>query len=62
MLEVLRADEAGMGPQPGLADLERLVGQVREAGLPVEVRASKASNARCRPAWTWQPTGSSRKR
>ena len=37
MLEVLRTDEAGVGPQPGLDELERLVGQVREAGLPVEV-------------------------
>jgi signal transduction histidine kinase len=37
MLEVLRDDSAGMGPQPGLSDLERLVGQVREAGLPVEI-------------------------
>jgi signal transduction histidine kinase len=37
MLEVLRDDEAGVGPQPGLCDLERLVGQVREAGLPVEI-------------------------
>ena len=37
MLEVLRAEEAGVGPQPGLADLDRLVGQVREAGLPVEI-------------------------
>ena len=38
MLEVLRADEAGVGPQPGLGELDRLVGQVREAGLPVEIR------------------------
>jgi len=38
MLEVLRADEAGVGPQPGLADLDRLVAQVRETGLPVEAR------------------------
>jgi signal transduction histidine kinase len=37
MLEVLRADEAGVGPQPGLAELERLSRQVREAGLPVEL-------------------------
>jgi signal transduction histidine kinase len=37
MLEVLRTDEAGVGPQPGLAELERLVGQVREAGLPVDL-------------------------
>ena len=37
MLEVLRADEAGVGPQPGLADLDRLVAQVRETGLPVEL-------------------------
>jgi signal transduction histidine kinase len=37
MLEVLRTDEAGVGPQPGLAELERLAAQVREAGLPVEL-------------------------
>jgi signal transduction histidine kinase len=37
MLEVLRTDEAGVGPQPGLGELERLVGQVRETGLPVEL-------------------------
>jgi signal transduction histidine kinase len=37
MLDVLRTDEAGVGPQPGLADLDRLVEQVREAGLPVQL-------------------------
>lgn len=37
MLEVLRTDEAGVGPQPGLDELQRLVGQVRETGLPVEL-------------------------
>jgi signal transduction histidine kinase len=37
MLEVLRTDEAGVGPQPGLDELDRLVGQVRDAGLPVEL-------------------------
>ncbi len=37
MLEVLRTDEAGVGPQPGLGELNRLVDQVREAGLPVEL-------------------------
>ncbi len=31
-------DEIGLAPQPGLADLDRLVKHVREAGLPVEVR------------------------
>ena len=30
-------EEIGLAPQPGLADLERLVRQVRDAGLPVEV-------------------------
>jgi signal transduction histidine kinase len=38
MLEVLRAEEAGVGPQPSLSDLDRLVGQVRDASLPVELR------------------------
>ena len=40
LLGVLREDEDGalLAPQPGLADLERLVANVREAGLPVEVR------------------------
>lgn len=37
MLEVLRADDPGMGPQPGLGEIERLVQQVRDAGLPVEL-------------------------
>jgi signal transduction histidine kinase len=31
-------DELGLAPQPGLADVERLVAQVREAGLGVELR------------------------
>ncbi|HEY3205727.1 MAG TPA: sensor histidine kinase [Gaiellaceae bacterium] len=39
MLAVLRADGKPneFGPQPGLADLEQLVMQVRDAGLPVEI-------------------------
>jgi signal transduction histidine kinase len=42
MLEVLRTDEAGVGPQPGLGELERLAAQVREAGLPVELSVEGA--------------------
>ena len=42
MVGVLRAeerdDDAPLGPQPGLADLARLVAQSREAGLSVELR------------------------
>lgn len=40
LLGVLRDDEDGvlLSPQPGLADLGQLVANVREAGLPVEVR------------------------
>jgi signal transduction histidine kinase len=40
LVGVLREDHAELGlePQPGLADVERLVGQVRGAGLRVELR------------------------
>ena len=40
LLGVLRSNEDGLAlsPQPGLADLEQLVANVREAGLPVDVR------------------------
>jgi signal transduction histidine kinase len=40
LLGVLRSDDGrpALKPQPGLADLERLVSGVREAGLPVTVR------------------------
>jgi len=40
LVGILRAEdeEIGLAPQPGLADLDRLVRQVRDAGLPVEVR------------------------
>jgi len=39
LVGILRAEdeEIGLAPQPGLADLDRLVLQVRDAGLPVEV-------------------------
>jgi signal transduction histidine kinase len=41
LLGVLRPDSEGdgMGPQPGLADLPRLVDRVREAGLDVSYEA-----------------------
>jgi signal transduction histidine kinase len=48
MLEVLRTDDQGMGPQPGLGEIERLIGQVREAGLPVEFALE--GTACCLPA------------
>jgi len=42
MVGVLRAedvdDDAPLGPQPGLADLSRLVAQSRDAGMTVELR------------------------
>jgi signal transduction histidine kinase len=39
MVGMLRSDAPGpLAPQPGLDDLTTLVGQVREAGLPVELR------------------------
>jgi signal transduction histidine kinase len=48
MLEVLRADEPGMGPQPSLAELDKLVSQVRAVGLPVELETE--GDACCLPA------------
>jgi signal transduction histidine kinase len=48
MLEVLRADDPGMGPQPGLAELDRLISQVRDVGLPVELKVE--GDACCLPA------------
>lgn len=44
LLGVLRAADGGasLSPQPGLADLDRLVANVRDAGLPVSVRVEGA--------------------
>ena len=47
MLEVLRADDPGTGPQPGLGEIDRLVANVRDAGLPVEL--SIEGSACCLP-------------
>jgi signal transduction histidine kinase len=38
MLEVLRADEPDLEPEPSLAQVESLVARVRAAGLPVDLR------------------------
>jgi signal transduction histidine kinase len=45
LLDILRpeADPDGLGPQPGLADLPRLVDQVRGAGLDVSLAADGVS-------------------
>jgi signal transduction histidine kinase len=48
MLEVLRADDPGMGPQPGLDELDRLIEHVRGVGLPVELKI--VGTACCLPA------------
>lgn len=48
MLEVLRADDTGMGPQPGLGEIDRLIANVRDAGLPVEFAIE--GSACCLPA------------
>lgn len=48
MLEVLRTDDSGMGPQPGLGEIDRLIENVREAGMPVVLTIEGA--ACCLPA------------
>jgi signal transduction histidine kinase len=50
LLGVLRRSEDGLAlsPQPGLAELEKLVANVREAGLPVDLRVE--GSARSLPA------------
>lgn len=42
LLGVLREDSTGLAPQPGLADLEPLLEQVRAAGLPATLEVSGA--------------------
>lgn len=43
MIGMLRSDDGDpLAPQPGLADLPRLVNQVHEAGLPVDLRIEGA--------------------
>ncbi len=49
LLGVLREDEAVYAPQPTLGDLERLVGEVRAAGVPVEL-AREGDDAEPLPA------------
>jgi signal transduction histidine kinase len=48
MLEVLRTDDPGLGPQPGLGEIDRLIQNVRDAGLPVDY--SVEGEACCLPA------------
>jgi signal transduction histidine kinase len=36
-------EEIGLAPQPGVIDIERLAAQMRDAGLPVEVRVEGAA-------------------
>jgi signal transduction histidine kinase len=45
LLAILRTadDQLAIGPQPGLGSLESLIDQVREAGLPVELRFRRRS-------------------
>ena len=64
LLGVLPTSEDGLAlsPQPGLADLEQLVGNVREAGFPVEVCIEGSTVAAAAARWTSPPTGSCRRR
>ena len=62
LLGVLREDEStALAPQPGLADLEPLLEQVRAAGLQAGL-GPPASRSRSARAPSWPSTGSSRRR
>ena len=62
LLGMLRAaDDQPLAPQPRLRDVPLLVGQVQEAGLPVELEVEGTARD-CRTASSSRPTGSSRRR
>ena len=62
MLGILRDDqEVSLNPQPGMAGLPGLIRQLREAGLPVEMRV-EGTQLDLPPASTCRPFGSCRRR
>ena len=64
LLHVIRddADELGLSPAPGLADLPALVEHVPRQRARPSTSTSASRCRRCRPAWTCRPTGSCRRR
>ena len=64
LLHVIRdeADELGLAPTPGMADLEDLVGRVPGRRPRRRAAAGRGPARRCRPASTSRPTASRRRR
>ena len=63
LLGVLRpqAEVDGLGPQPGIADIPRLVEQLAEAGLDVSLTMGDVRHRSPGPAWTSRDTVSSKR-
>ena len=63
LLGMLREDddELALAPQPSLGRIEDLVGSLRSAGLPIELRI-EGEPVGCRPASTCRRSGSSKRR
>jgi hypothetical protein len=51
LLGVLRDDQQAIAPQPGIADIDRLVSDLRASGLPVRYTAWTAPPPDWSPDW-----------
>ena len=64
LLGLVRSGEGAdaYAPTPGLSDLARLADEVTDAGLAVDLTVVARRRATCRPASSWPPTASCRRR
>ena len=64
LLGLVRSGEGAdtYAPTPGLSDLARLADEVTDAGAGRRPHRRHLTPATCRPAWSWPPTASCRRR